>query len=111
VPLPDMSPPAHAAAQLMVVKWANQGQEIALVGGQTVSTDLLNREGFARVLWNLYPDYDLGKEEGRLRFLLDQGGSVIRKTDLLRVDYLVLGAFVVVQLGVVGVILRRQDPA
>jgi hypothetical protein len=111
VTLPDMSQPAYTAAQLMVVKWANQGQEIALVEGQRVGADLLNREGYGRVLRNLYPEYDLGREEGRLLFLWEQSGNVIRRGWLLSLDYLVLAGFVVVQLGVAGVILRRQDPA
>src|SRR5262249_16660938 len=111
VTLPDMDQPAYTAAQLMVVKWANQGQEIALVEGQRVGAELLNREGYGRVLRNLYPEYDLGKEESQLLFLWEQGGSVIRKGSQLSIDYLVLAAFVVVQLGVAGVILRRQDPA
>jgi ABC-type multidrug transport system ATPase subunit len=111
VTLPDMSLPAYVAAQVTVVKWANQGEEIALVEGQWVGPDLLAREGYGRVLRNLYPEYDLGGGGGRVWFLVEQGGSVIRRGWLLSVDYLVLAGFVVVQLAAAGVILRRQDPA
>jgi hypothetical protein len=104
-----MNAPTRLASHLTASKWANQALEIGLLEGKKFDRDLFKRPSYLGPLWNLYTDEDLGTDEGRLRFLQEQSGATIHKTELLAMDLSALGILVVVQLAAVGLILKRQD--
>jgi ABC-type multidrug transport system ATPase subunit/pSer/pThr/pTyr-binding forkhead associated (FHA) protein len=110
VPLPGMNWGTWAASHLAVARWANQTYEVGLLEGRRVDAKLLAPGPYFRSLWNLYPSYDLKKEESRQDFLKDHGGKPVRRLHLLTADALVMAVFLVGQLAAVMLILRRQDP-
>jgi ABC transport system ATP-binding/permease protein len=107
LPLPDLSTPTRYLANLMVAKWANQGLEVSLLQGRTITPELVADENYYKSLWNLYPDNDLRRD--RPGFLREHHDEVIRRGGTLGVDFAVLAGFVALQLGAVGFLLRRQD--
>ena len=109
VALPDMNATTRLASHVTASKWANQALEIGLLEGRKIDRDLLDRASYLGPLWNLYADDDLGTDKGRERFARERKGATIQKSTLLAVDLLALGILIVVQVALVGVVLKRQD--
>jgi ABC-type multidrug transport system ATPase subunit len=110
VALPDMNFVTKAASHLSAARWANQSMEIGLLRGRTIDTQLLAKPDTLWPLWNLYPDYELNKDEGRVRFLSEHQGQIVEQDRRLAVDYVALMLCIAVPLwGTVGA-LRRLDP-
>jgi hypothetical protein len=109
VPLPDMNEIPRGGSYLMASRWANQALEASLFQGRTIDSDLLTNEANLRPLWNLYPDDNLNSDDGRKRFLHDHLDTSVERRETMIEAFLVLTLFTVMQLGAVGVVLRRQD--
>jgi ABC-type multidrug transport system ATPase subunit/pSer/pThr/pTyr-binding forkhead associated (FHA) protein len=107
--LPQMNAPTRAAAELFPSMWANHALEAALLEGRVIDEKLLATKGHSAALWNLYPDSDLGTEQGRVRFLADHRGERVRKAGRVALGGAALAGLAVVQLAAVAVVLRRQD--
>jgi hypothetical protein len=110
VALPDMNRPTNLASYLAAARWANQAAEIGLLHGRPIDSQLLANQENLWPLRNLYPDYDLNKDEGRVRFLSERQGQVVEQDRRLAVDYAALMLCIAVPLwGTVGA-LRGLDP-
>jgi hypothetical protein len=109
VAVPEMNRPTRAVSCLVASRWANEATEISLFDGRPIDVELLSDSSRLRPLWNLYPEYDLFKREPRQRFLADYHGQHVAKRFRLELDFVVLCAFIAVQLAVAAVILKQQD--
>ncbi|CAN5561854.1 hypothetical protein BH10PLA2_BH10PLA2_04040 [soil metagenome] len=110
VALPDMNFVTNAASHLSAARWANQSVEIGLLRGRAIDTQLLAKPENLWPLWNIYPSYELNKDEGRARFLTEHNGHVVEQDRRLAWDYAALMLCIAIPLwGTVGA-LRRLDP-
>jgi ABC-type multidrug transport system ATPase subunit/pSer/pThr/pTyr-binding forkhead associated (FHA) protein len=109
MPLPDMDVATRGLSYVMVSRWANQALEISLLEGRTINRDLLGNEHYFKAVWNQYPNYKLRDREAWPEFLEKHGDERVEKTREMATACMVLALFVVVQLLIVAVILRRQD--
>jgi ABC-type multidrug transport system ATPase subunit/pSer/pThr/pTyr-binding forkhead associated (FHA) protein len=109
MPLPDMTAPTRGLTYAMASRWANQALEVSLLHGRTIDKGLVSDEAYLKPLWNMHPGYEFRKPEERLRFLEENREAVIQRKELLGIDFGVLTGMILLQLGAVAVILRRQD--
>ncbi len=108
-PLGNMSPAMSAGAQIVVARWANQAMEVSLMEGKTINADFLQDESNLRPLWNLYPEFNLWKDDGRRDFLRKYNDTVVRRRSWLAADFAALSGFLIVQFIAAAVVLRKQD--
>ena len=99
----------RAASTIIVARWSNNTMEAALLHGRKVDTNLLADDATLRPLWNLYPDYDWTTPEGRQQFLIDHAGTSLDQSETLNRNYLILTLFVLGQLGLLIMVLRRPE--
>lgn len=111
VALPDMSLPMRTASHVVLARWANGVMEATLLDHRRVDAALITDANLARPLRNLYPDYDLSLDGDRRQFLRDFSGARLDERRTLRGNYLILSAFVAMELIALFMILRRQRPA
>lgn len=110
VPLSGMNGVTLALTKVVVARWSNQAMEAAYLEGKEIQPEMMTDLSLLRPLGNLYPDYNMNRVEERARFLQDHGGETIRKNGVMLFSFVALGGFLLLQLAVVGVCLRVQDP-
>jgi hypothetical protein len=109
VPVPKMNDATRFLTYPVIAYWGNQACEVGYLQGAKLDADLLSDPVALRPVANLFPDDDLDDPAAQLQFLTDHDGEKINRWDWLRIDLGVLAAFIVGQLLITTVVLRRQD--
>ncbi|MSU80605.1 MAG: ATP-binding cassette domain-containing protein [Gemmataceae bacterium] len=108
-PLGNMSPAMSIGSKVVVARWANQAMEVSLMEGKTINADFLHDEANLRPLWNLYPEFNLWKDDGRRDFLRKYNDTVVRRQSWLTGAFTALVGFLIAQMIAAAVVLRKQD--